>query len=78
MFESTEINANLKIQILFHQAPRFRRNSRISLLHSAHKHFLYVEKLNDVLKKVHFLTGYGGRDKMLKEASKKFANVTEV
>ena len=35
MFESTEINANLKIQIFFHQAPRFRRNSHISLLHSA-------------------------------------------
>ena len=39
------------------------------------KHFIFVEEMYDVLKRIHVVTGRGGRDKMLKEAGKKYANI---
>ena len=37
-----------------------------------------IEEMFDAIKQVHINTGYGGRDKMIKETSKKFANITRV
>ena len=38
---------------------------------------LRLKKTFDVIKRVHLLTGRGGRDKMVKEVNKKYANVTQ-
>lgn len=35
------------------------------------KHFIFVEEMYDILKRIHVVTGHGGRYKMLKEAGKK-------
>ena len=39
-------------------------------------YFVTVEEMFDAIKQVHVNTGHGGRDKMIKETSKKFANIT--
>jgi hypothetical protein len=38
-------------------------------------YFLYEETF-DVIKRAHIATGHGGRDRMIKELGKKYANVT--
>ena len=37
---------------------------------------MHIEKTLDVIKRVHIATGHGGRDRMVKELDKKYANVT--
>jgi hypothetical protein len=38
---------------------------------------VFVEEMFHILQRVHIVTDHGGRDKMTKEASKKYANITE-
>ena len=40
-------------------------------------YFITIEEMFDAIKQVHINTGHGGRDKMIKETSKKFANITQ-
>ena len=40
-------------------------------------YFVTIEETFDVIKRVHLLTGHGGRDKIVKEVNKKYANVTQ-
>ena len=37
---------------------------------------MHIEETFDVIKRAHIATGHGGRDRMLKELGKKYANVT--
>jgi hypothetical protein len=37
---------------------------------------VHIEETFDVIKRAHIATGHGGRDRMLKELGKKYANVT--
>ena len=39
-------------------------------------YFVTIEEMVDAIKQVHVNTGHRGRHKMLKETSKKFANIT--
>ena len=39
-------------------------------------YFVSIEDTFDIIKRCHLLTGHGGRDKMVKELSKKYANIT--
>ena len=39
-------------------------------------YFVTIEEMFDAIKQVHINTGYGSRYKMIKETSKKFANIT--
>ena len=39
-------------------------------------YFVHMEELFDIVKRVHTSTGHGGRDKMMKVISAKYANVT--
>jgi len=39
-------------------------------------YFVSIEETYDVIKRAHIATGHGGRDKMLKETNKKYANIT--
>ena len=39
-------------------------------------YFVTIEEMFDAIKQVHINTGHRGRDKMIKETSKKFANIT--
>jgi L-lysine 2,3-aminomutase len=41
------------------------------------KHVVFVEEMFHILQRVHIVSGHDGRDKMTKEASKKYANITE-
>ncbi|KAK6174222.1 hypothetical protein SNE40_017541 [Patella caerulea] len=36
-----------------------------------------IEHSFDIIQKAHIATGHGGRDKMMKELSKKYANITQ-
>ena len=38
-------------------------------------YFVTLEETYDVIKTAHLATGHGGRDRMIKELEKKFANV---
>ena len=40
------------------------------------KYLVCLEDMHCVAKKIHFAVGHGGRDKMIKEANKKYANVS--
>ena len=39
-------------------------------------YFVTLEETYDIIKHAHIATGHGGRDKMVKELSKKYANIT--
>src|SRR5688572_15875075 len=39
-------------------------------------YFAHNEEMYDIIKRVHLSTGHGGRDKMLKVLSVKYANIT--
>ena len=39
-------------------------------------YFVSIEETFDVIKHAHIATGHGGRDKMIKETNKKYANTT--
>ena len=39
-------------------------------------YFAYIEETFEIIKACHIRTGHGGRDKMIKELSKKYANIT--
>jgi hypothetical protein len=39
-------------------------------------YYCHIDEMYDVIKRVHIATGHGGRDKMMKEVSRKYANVT--
>ena len=41
------------------------------------KYFVPLDNISDVIKRAHMSTGHGSRDKMCKELSKKYANITE-
>lgn len=41
------------------------------------KHYLTVDELYDVIDAAHVAVGHGGRDRLLAETSKKFANITK-
>ncbi|XP_041346801.1 KRAB-A domain-containing protein 2-like [Gigantopelta aegis] len=40
-------------------------------------HFATIEETFDIIKRAHIATGHGGRDKMIKEINKKYANITQ-
>ncbi|KAK6186627.1 hypothetical protein SNE40_005916 [Patella caerulea] len=40
-------------------------------------YFASIEHSFDIIQKAHIATGHGGRDKMMKELSKKYANITQ-
>ena len=40
-------------------------------------YYVSIEETYDVIKRAHLATGHGGRDRMLKELRKKYANITE-
>ena len=40
-------------------------------------YFVSIEETFDVIKRAHIATGHGGRDKMIKETNKKYANITQ-
>ena len=40
-------------------------------------YFVMIEEIFDVIKRVHLLTAHGGKDKMVKEVNKKYANVAQ-
>ena len=39
---------------------------------------MHIEETFDVIKRAHIATGHGGRDRMVKELGKKYANVTRI
>ena len=39
-------------------------------------YFVTIEEMFDAIKQMHINTGHGGRDKLIKEISKTFANIT--
>ena len=41
------------------------------------KYDVCLEDMLNVVQKIHIATGHGGRDKMIKEANKKYANVSK-
>ena len=40
------------------------------------KYYVGLEDMLNVVQKIHIATGHGSRDKMIKEANKKYANVS--
>ena len=40
------------------------------------EYFVHMDDMFDTIKRIHVSTGHGGRDKMLKELTTKYANVT--
>lgn len=40
-------------------------------------YFVFIEETISILKRAHILTGHGGRDKMIKNLSQKYANITQ-
>ncbi|KAK6175268.1 hypothetical protein SNE40_013765 [Patella caerulea] len=40
-------------------------------------YFASIEHSFDIIQKTHIATGHGGRDKIMKELSKKYANITQ-
>ena len=40
-------------------------------------YFVFIEETFSILKRAHILTGHGGRDKMIKNLSQKYANITQ-
>ncbi|XP_066988202.1 KRAB-A domain-containing protein 2-like [Macrobrachium rosenbergii] len=40
-------------------------------------YFVFIEETFSILKRAHILTGHGGRDKMIKNLSEKYANITQ-
>ena len=40
------------------------------------QYYVHIEETFDVIKRAHIVTGHGGRDRMVKELGKKYANVT--
>ena len=43
---------------------------------SDHVYFVHIDETYDILKRTHIATGHGGRDKMIKALSIKYANIT--
>jgi hypothetical protein len=43
---------------------------------SSHAFFAHIDDMYDILKRAHIATGHGGRDKMVKALSVKYANIT--
>ena len=41
------------------------------------KYVVPIESMFDIIKRAHTTTGHGGRDRMMKELAKKYANITE-
>ena len=39
-------------------------------------YYCHIDETFDVIKRIHLATGHGGRDKMVKELKKKYANIT--
>src|ERR1700761_7353909 len=39
-------------------------------------YFAHIDELHDIVKRAHTSTGHGGRDKMMKTLSSKYANIT--
>ena len=52
------------------------RNSSRKDLHQTPLYYVPIEDMFDVIKHAHISTGHGGRDRMLKHLSLKYANIT--